>query len=196
MQAGGEDRGLLRLAVRPHAAKDLDFTGLALGQEQIAVGGGADHPRVVEAGGVQFHLEAPGRGGPGVRGASDNVGAIVHRLVRRGSGQIGDSQVAADAGRFVQRVSESGLAGEDGALRVFLGLRFSGLSRARAERQGNMASAKIKAGILKEQFMKPLGETELEITAGEREACRSAQLRTIISDRKNRSRRERDRLCV
>ena len=52
VEIGGKDRDLLRLAVGAYAAKDFDFAGLALGQEEVAVGGGADEAGIVEAGGI------------------------------------------------------------------------------------------------------------------------------------------------
>ncbi len=118
MQAGGEDGDLLRLAVRADAAKDLDLAGFALGQKQVAVGRDANEARIVEAGGVEVHLEALGRNGPRVGGTGNDVGAVVDGLIGRGRGQVGDGDVAADAGRLVRRVGKGGLAGEDGILGV------------------------------------------------------------------------------
>ncbi len=74
--------------------------------------------RVVETGGVELHLEALGRDGPGVGGAGNDVGAVIDGLIGRGSGQVGHGEMAADAGGFVRGVGECGLAGENGRLRV------------------------------------------------------------------------------
>ena len=71
----------LRLAVGADAAEDLDLAGFALGEEQIAVGREAQQARIVEAGGVELHLEALGRDGPGVGGARNHVGAVVDGLI-------------------------------------------------------------------------------------------------------------------
>ena len=114
VEAGGEDGDLLRFAVGVDAAEDLDLAGLAFGEEEVAVGREADEARVVEAGGVELDLEAFGRDGPGVGGAGNDVGAVVDGLIGRGLGQVGDGEMAAGAGGFVSRVSEGGLAGEDG----------------------------------------------------------------------------------
>ena len=111
------------LAVGVDAAEDLDFAGCALGEEEIAVGREANQPRIVEAGGVELHLEAFGRDGPGVGGAGNDVGAVIDGLVGRGIGQIGDGEMAADAGGFVRGVGKRGLAGENGRLRLRFALR-------------------------------------------------------------------------
>ena len=46
-------------------------------------------------------------------GAGNDGGAVVDGLIGHGLGQIGDGQMAANAGGFVSSVSEGGLAGED-----------------------------------------------------------------------------------
>ncbi len=107
----------MRLAVGADAAKDLDLAGFAFGQEQVAVGREAQQARIVEAGGVHVDLEALGRDGPGVGGARNDGGAVVDGLVGCGCRQIADCEVAAGAGRLVERVGECGLAGEDGVIR-------------------------------------------------------------------------------
>ena len=89
---------LLRLAVRVDAAEDLDLAGFAFGEEEVAVGRGAHEARIVEAGGVELDLEALGRDGPGVGGAGNHVGAVVDGLLGRRRGQVGDGEMAADAG--------------------------------------------------------------------------------------------------
>ena len=102
------------LAAGVDAAEDLDFAGVALGEEEIAVGREADEARVVETGGVELDLESLGRDGPGVGGAGNDVGAVVDGLLGHGLGQVGDGEMAAGAGGFVSRISECGLAGKDG----------------------------------------------------------------------------------
>ena len=52
VQAGGEDRNLLRLAVLVAAAEDFDLAQVGFGDEEVAVGGGADLARLIEIGGV------------------------------------------------------------------------------------------------------------------------------------------------
>ena len=102
VKAGGEDGGFFGLAVGADAAEDLDFAGLAFGEEDVAVGSGAEEARVVEAGGIELHLKAFGRDRPGVVGTRNDVGAVVDGLLGRGV--------------LVGRVSECGLSGEDGLL--------------------------------------------------------------------------------
>ena len=121
MEIGGKDRHLLWFAISVDAAKHLDLAGLALSEEQIAVGRETDQARVLEIGGVELNLEALGRDRPGIGGAGNYVGAVVDRLFRHGLGQVGDGEMPANAGRFVSRVCECGLAGEDDVLRHGLG---------------------------------------------------------------------------
>ena len=118
---------MFRLALRPHAAEDLDFAGLALGQEEVAVGGGANEAGIIEAGGIEFDFETlRGDGQYALRPWNDG-GAVVNGLLRGRSGQIGDGQVATDAGGLMGRVGEGGLAGKNGVrgsgLRWELGVR-------------------------------------------------------------------------
>ena len=76
VQALGEDRDLGRLAIRANAAEDLDLAGLALGQEEVAVGRGADQPRIVQAGGIKLHFEALGAMGHALAGRGTMVGPL------------------------------------------------------------------------------------------------------------------------
>ena len=110
-------RGLLRLAVGAYAAKDLDLASFAFGQKQVAVGRETQQARIVEVGGVHIDLEAVGRDGPRIGRARDNVGAVIDGLVGCGCRQIADCDVAAGARRFVKRVSECRLTGEDRVIR-------------------------------------------------------------------------------
>jgi hypothetical protein len=107
----------LRLAVGAYAAKDLDLATFAFGEKQVAVGREAQQARIVEVGGIHVNLEALGRDGPRVGGARDNVGAVIDGLVGGRRRQIADRDVAASARRFVKRVSECRLAGEDRVIR-------------------------------------------------------------------------------
>ena len=93
--------------------KTLILPVCAFGEEEIAVGRDAQEPRIVEAGGIELDLEAFGRDRPGVCRARDDGGAVVDGLVGSWCGQIGDSEMAADAGRLVCRVGKSGLAGKN-----------------------------------------------------------------------------------
>ena len=68
------------------------------------------------AAGVERDFEAGGGDGPRVGGARDDVRCVVDRLVGLGLGQVGQSDLAADAGLLLVPVGECGLAG-DGLLR-------------------------------------------------------------------------------
>jgi hypothetical protein len=127
VQAVGEDRNLRSLAVRTHAAEDLDLAGLALGQKQIAIGRGANQPRVIQASRIQLHLEACGRDGQHTGGPGNDLRPIVHGLLRSRRGQVGHCEVAADAGGLVSRVGESSLAGKNGVLVLRAGRPFANL---------------------------------------------------------------------
>ncbi len=113
VQAVGERRSLLRLAVGRDAAKDSDFSGCAFGEKEVAVGSDAEQAGIVETGGVKLDFEAFGRDGPRVCGAGDHAGAVVDGLVRGRCGQIGDGDMAADAGRLVRCVGKRALAGQN-----------------------------------------------------------------------------------
>ena len=139
MQSLGEDRGLLGLAACVHAAEDLDLAGFALGQEEVAVGRKANQPRVVEAGGVELHLEALGRDGPGIGGPGNNVGTVVDGLLGRGLGQVGHGQMTACTGRLVRGIGKRSLPGENGMLR-------RGLRRRRDAEDDERARRNDKSG--------------------------------------------------
>jgi hypothetical protein len=108
---------LLRLAVGAHTAEDHDLAGIALCQEEIAVGRCADEAGILQAGGVKLHLEAFGGDGPRIVGSWNHRGAVVHGLIGSRGGQVGDRQVAADAGSLVSGVGECRLASKNGMLR-------------------------------------------------------------------------------
>src|SRR5580693_801982 len=57
IQAGGEDLHLLRLAVGSDSTKYFDVATIGFSQKEIAVGSGADDPRIVQAGRILLHLE-------------------------------------------------------------------------------------------------------------------------------------------
>ena len=157
VQAFGEDGRLLRLAVGVDAAKDPDLAGLALGQEEVAVGRDAQQARIVETGGVELDLEALGRDGPGIGGARNHAWAVVDGLVGRGRGQVGDGEVAADAGRLVGRIGEGGLAGQN-AGRWRLWRAGEGFLAAKAMPSINrQKTVQIRACVLRKRIMRPLG---------------------------------------
>ncbi len=144
VEIAGEDGGLFGIAVGVDAAKDFDFARSAFGEEEVAVGGEADEAGVVEIGGIELDLEAFGRDGPGVGGTGNDGGTVVDGLAGRGLGQVGDGEMAADAGGFVSRVSEGGLASEDGMRGG--GLRGVGGRGARCSSCGDSRNKKDKAG--------------------------------------------------
>ena len=135
IEAGGELLDLGGFAVGADAAKDEDGAGAGVGEEEIAIGRGADEARHGEgsaaeshvllvvgalhgsgvAAGVERDLEAGRRDGPGVGRARDDVRGVVDGLVGLGLGKVGESDLAADAGLLLVPVGEGGLAGEDGA---------------------------------------------------------------------------------
>ena len=89
---------MLRFSIRAHAAEDLDFAGLALSQEEVAVGSNAQQAGVIEAVGVEPDLKPLGSDGPGVCRTGNDRGAVIDRLLGGRGGQIGDGEMAADAG--------------------------------------------------------------------------------------------------
>ena len=63
MQACGEDRVLLRLAIRRHTAEDVHLSGLSLHNENVAIGREAHHPWHAETIGKKADVETRGRRG-------------------------------------------------------------------------------------------------------------------------------------
>ena len=95
-EAGGKNGNLVGFAGTGNAAEDFDFAAAAFGEEEIAVRGGADQPRVVEPFGVELDLKAVGRLGPGIRRALDEL-----RGVARGFGGVRLGKIL--EGDFVDR---------------------------------------------------------------------------------------------
>ncbi len=113
VQAGREHRHLLWLAVGPYASKYPDLARLALCEKDIAVGCRSQQPRIVESGRVKLHFETFGRNRPGSRGPRRNRRPVVDRLLRRRRRQISYSHMAAYARRFVCRIGEGALPGQN-----------------------------------------------------------------------------------
>ena len=157
MEVGGKDRDLLRFAIGIDAAEDLDFAGGAFSEEEIAVGGEADEARVIEIGGVELDLKTFGRDGPRIRGSGNDVGAVVDGLIGHGLGQVGECKMAARSGRFVSRVSECGLTGEDG---VFGGGVSGGVGSRRDAKSGS-EDGKAENGRSGEETGRMIHETSL-----------------------------------
>src|SRR5579863_9861433 len=65
-QAAGEHLHLFRFAVAGHTSEDANTTGFRLCQKNVAVRRGSQQSRIVESGGIEFHLESWGRNRPGV----------------------------------------------------------------------------------------------------------------------------------
>ena len=136
VQAGCELFDLRGFAIGPYAAKDEDGSSAGVGEEEIAVGCGSDEARHGEsaaaeshhllvvgalhggrvAAGIEGDFEAGGRDGPCVGGARNDMGRVVDGLIGLGLGQVGESDLAADAGLLLIPIGERGLAG-DGLLR-------------------------------------------------------------------------------
>ncbi len=110
----GKGGHLLRLAVGADAAEDHDLVLVGEGDEEVAVGRGADEARLVETGGVL----GDGKADRGLRqrafGTRDFFGARVDAGGGVGLGQVGDGDAAGGAGLFLGVVGKGGLAGEDG----------------------------------------------------------------------------------
>src|SRR5271168_4557971 len=125
---------MVALACGGDAAEDDDGARLRVGYEEVAVGRGVDDARHDEgaggldgellhvigalhgpggvATGVELDLEAGGREGPGAIGPGDDGGAVVDGLGGLGLGQIGDGDLAADAGLLLVVAGEGGFAGD------------------------------------------------------------------------------------
>ncbi len=94
------------------AAEDDRWAGAGVGEEEIAVGGGADEAgfgegaagvghvlddvRALEgagvAAGVEGDFESGGCDGPGVGGLRDEVRLVLHGLFRLGRGEVGEGE--------------------------------------------------------------------------------------------------------
>jgi len=98
IEAAGEGFSAGGVAVGRLAAQDDDFAGGAVGDEEVAVGRGADQTRLLESLSVDLHLEARRRDGPCAVGTGNQRGAVVDRLVGMGFGQVGDGQLARTPG--------------------------------------------------------------------------------------------------
>ena len=136
IEAGGELLDLCGLAVGADAAKNEDSSGAGIGEEEIAVGCGADEARHGEraaaeshhllvvrslhrssvSAGIEGDFEASGRDRPCVGGAGNHVRRVVDGLFGLGFGEVGESDLAVHAGLLLIPIGECGLAG-DGLLR-------------------------------------------------------------------------------
>ncbi len=126
VQAGGELLDLRGFAVGADAAKNEDGAGAGVGQKEIAVGGGADEARHGEgpaaelhvllvvgtlhggcvAAGIERDFEAGGGDGPRIGRARDDVRRVVDGLVGLGRGEVGEGDLAANAGLLLIPVGE------------------------------------------------------------------------------------------
>ncbi len=113
IQAGGEHRNLLRFAVLVAAAEDFDLAQVGFGDEEVAVGGGADLARLVEIGGVHFDLESGGCLRPGVGGTRNQAGEVRRGRGREGLGESVRGDLAESAGLQGAAVDEGGWSGEE-----------------------------------------------------------------------------------
>ncbi len=161
VEAVGEGRDRLRLAIRADAAQNPDLVAVRVRQEDVAVGRGAHQTRLAEALRIHLHLEAFGRDGPCTLGPRNHAGTVVDRLIGLRLGKVGHSDLAADAGMLLGVVGEGGLAGKDGArLRE---------ERDRQRRHRNAASASARTT---EGLGLRMGRFSLKCEAGWRAAVR------------------------
>ena len=121
------------LAIGADAAKNEDDAGAGVGQEEIAIGRGHDEARHGECAAAWGHhflvvgalhgrgvaarierdLESGGRERPCVGGARNHVGSVVDGLGGVGLGQVGERDLAANAGLLLVPIGEGSLAGDD-----------------------------------------------------------------------------------
>jgi hypothetical protein len=103
-----------------------------VGEEEIAVGRGADEARHGEgaaaerhhllvvrtlhgsgvAAGIEGDFEAGGRDGPCIGGTRNHMRRVVDGLIGLGLGQVGERDLAADAGLLLVPIGECGLTGD------------------------------------------------------------------------------------
>ena len=132
VKPSGELLNLSSLAVGAYATKHEQRAGARVGEEQVAVGRGADEARHGEsataerhvlfvvgalhgggvAAGIERDFEAGRCDGPCVGGAGNYVGRIVDCLIGVGFGEVGERDLAANARLLLIPVSESGLTGD------------------------------------------------------------------------------------
>ena len=133
VQAGGELLDLRGFAVGADAAKDQDGAGAGVSEKEIAVGRCPEQARHREcapaqlhvllvvstlhgssiASGVERHLEARRSNRPRVLRAWNHMRSIVDSLLGLGLGQVGESDLAADARLLLIPVGEGGLTCDD-----------------------------------------------------------------------------------
>ena len=106
---------LFGLAVFIYSAEHLDFTGVAFGDEDVAVRGGAQQARISQSAGIELDFETGQSLRPGVGRTRNQAGVIVGRLGGVGLGQVGNRELAARARLFRAIGGERVGAGEHGA---------------------------------------------------------------------------------
>ena len=114
-QALRVDRSRLHRARPVRSAQDFNAVCAALSHEQVAVGGGDDLARVVQVMGEQRDLEARRCLRDDPVGPGGHLRSVVYGGGLMRGGQVGDRDMAADAGRIRRPVSERRRAGQDGA---------------------------------------------------------------------------------
>ncbi len=115
VEAAGEGAGDDGVAVRRASAQHHDLSRGAVGDEEVAIGRGADEPRLPESLRIELHLEASGSDGPRAVGTGNQRGAVVDRLIGVWFRQVGEGEFAANAGALLRVIGEGGLAGERGS---------------------------------------------------------------------------------
>ena len=86
VQAAGEHRHLFGLAIAGHSSEYPDVAGFRLGHENIAIGSGANDPRIVQPGRVLLHFEARRDLRPCAFRTRHDLGAIAGGRSREWSG--------------------------------------------------------------------------------------------------------------
>src|SRR5437016_4617135 len=98
-----EDLRLHCLSAGIRAAKNHYSVGMALGEEDVAIGSGAEQPWIVELLRIQFHFETRQRLWPRAVRARNHLRVVLHRLGSVRRGQIGYGELA-ECSRFLLRV--------------------------------------------------------------------------------------------
>ena len=128
MEPFGEDGCLLRFSIGSDPAEDENLSGLALGNEEVAVWSGADKAGIVQSGGVLLDFEAFRRDGPGVRWLRGHAGAVVDGLLLVGRGKIVHRKVAASARRLMGCIRKCILPGKNLGCCLTIGMTSFGLA--------------------------------------------------------------------
>ena len=181
----------------PTPAQHADLVGLALGDEEIAVGRRADEARVRQLVRVKLDLEAARRLRPGRRRPVDHPRAVVHRSGRVRRRQIDGAEVVGRAGSLVavvgadhrpfdrrrrqKRARRRGGCRRRGIGRCARGSGPVGHQHGRGETKQQRGQASRLRGPVRRHQIRPLFQTGRSIPA-RREARKSLRARTSMID--------------